>query len=84
MTQVPSLVMDWEFREGTTERVQELFIELGVITEFTEPVAEDRDRRPQLLPGRSRRGVERRREPVGRPSLSIHRPGWRNWQTLGA
>ena len=41
MTQVPSLVMDWEIREGTTDRVQDLFIELGVITEFTTPVPED-------------------------------------------
>jgi NitT/TauT family transport system substrate-binding protein len=41
LTQTPSLVMDWEIREGTTDDMQELFIDLGVITEFTEPVAED-------------------------------------------
>ncbi len=41
LTQTPSLVMDWEFREGTTTRIQELFIKLGVITEFTTPVPEE-------------------------------------------
>jgi NitT/TauT family transport system substrate-binding protein len=38
---VPSLVMDWEIREGTTTRIQELFIDSGTITDFTEPVPED-------------------------------------------
>ncbi len=38
---VPSLVMDWEMREGTTTRVQELFIDTGTITDFAEPVSED-------------------------------------------
>ncbi len=38
---VPSLVMDWEMREGTTSRVQELFIDTGTITDYTEPVPED-------------------------------------------
>jgi NitT/TauT family transport system substrate-binding protein len=33
--------MDWEIREGTTTRIQDLFIDLGVITGFTEPVPED-------------------------------------------
>jgi NitT/TauT family transport system substrate-binding protein len=42
LTQVPSLVMDWEFREGTTTRVQEYLISVNVITEYTEPVAEDK------------------------------------------
>jgi NitT/TauT family transport system substrate-binding protein len=35
-----SLTMDWEIRDGTTTRIQELFIDIGVITEFTTPVAE--------------------------------------------
>jgi NitT/TauT family transport system substrate-binding protein len=42
MTQVPSLTFDWEIREGTTERVQEFFIKVGVITQFSEPVPEDK------------------------------------------
>jgi NitT/TauT family transport system substrate-binding protein len=42
LTQVPSLVMDWEFREGTTTRVQEYLISVGVITDFTEPVPEEK------------------------------------------
>jgi NitT/TauT family transport system substrate-binding protein len=42
MTQVPSLTFDWEVREGTTDRAQEFFIKVGVITQFTEPVAEDK------------------------------------------
>ncbi len=41
MTQVPSLVMDWEYRAATTTRIQDLFIKLGVITEFDKPVPED-------------------------------------------
>lgn len=41
MTQVDSLVFDWELREGTTDRVQEFFIKVGVITGFDTPVAED-------------------------------------------
>jgi NitT/TauT family transport system substrate-binding protein len=40
LTTVDSLVMDWEFREGTTTRVQEYLISVGVL-EFDEPVAED-------------------------------------------
>jgi len=39
---VPSLVMDWEVREGTTERVQQLFIDSGTITDFTTPVPEEK------------------------------------------
>jgi len=41
MTQVPSLVFDWEFREGTTDAIQQFFIDVGVITQFSEPVPED-------------------------------------------
>ena len=37
-----SLKFDWELREGTTTRVQQLFIELGIITEFRDPVPESR------------------------------------------
>jgi NitT/TauT family transport system substrate-binding protein len=50
VTRTPSLLMDWEIREGTTDRVQELFIDLGVITEFDTPVPEAKivDRRPYL------------------------------------
>lgn len=39
---VPSLVMDWEVREGTTTRVQQLFIDSGTITEFDTPVDESK------------------------------------------
>jgi NitT/TauT family transport system substrate-binding protein len=39
---VPSLVMDWEVREGTTERVQQLFIDSGTITDFSTPVPEEK------------------------------------------
>jgi NitT/TauT family transport system substrate-binding protein len=42
LTQVPSLVMDWEFRDGTTTRVQEYLISVKVITDYTEPVPEDK------------------------------------------
>jgi NitT/TauT family transport system substrate-binding protein len=42
LTQVPSLVMDWEFRDGTTTRVQEYLIGAGVITDYTEPVPEEK------------------------------------------
>ena len=42
LTQTPSLVMDWEIRKDTTTRVQQLFIDLGVITDFKTPVAEDK------------------------------------------
>jgi NitT/TauT family transport system substrate-binding protein len=41
LTQVPSLVMDWEFREGTTTRVQEYLIKVGVLTDFDTPIPED-------------------------------------------
>ena len=39
---VDSLTMDWEIRSGTTTRVQQLFIDLGVITDFKTPIAEDK------------------------------------------
>jgi NitT/TauT family transport system substrate-binding protein len=42
LTRTPSLVMDWELRKDTATRIQELFIELGVITEFKKPVAESK------------------------------------------
>ncbi len=42
ITQVPSLVMDWEIRKDTTTRIQETFIKLGVITDYTTPVPEDK------------------------------------------
>jgi NitT/TauT family transport system substrate-binding protein len=50
ITRTPSLVFDWEIRAGTAERIQDLFIEMGVITEFDEPVSEDQviDRSPYL------------------------------------
>lgn len=35
-----SLTMDWEIRNETTTRVQELFIDIGVITDYTTPVPE--------------------------------------------
>jgi NitT/TauT family transport system substrate-binding protein len=41
LTQTPSLVMDWEIRKDTTTRIQDLFIKLGVITDYTTPVPED-------------------------------------------
>ena len=37
-----SLTMDWEMRKDTTTRVQQLFIDLGVITDFKTPVPEDK------------------------------------------
>jgi NitT/TauT family transport system substrate-binding protein len=42
LTKVPSLVMDWEIRKDTTTRIQDLFIKLGVITDFSTPIAEDK------------------------------------------
>jgi len=42
LTKVDSLVMDWEFREGTTTRIQKYLIEVGVITDYDTPVAEDK------------------------------------------
>ena len=42
LEKTPSLVMDWELRGQTTDEMQKLFIDLGVITEFSEPVAEDK------------------------------------------
>jgi NitT/TauT family transport system substrate-binding protein len=42
LTAVPSLVMDWEIRQDTTTRIQDLFIKLGVITDITTPVPEDK------------------------------------------
>ena len=42
LTQTPSLVMDWEIRDQTTTAMQELFIKLGVITDFQTPVAEEK------------------------------------------
>jgi hypothetical protein len=33
------LQFDWEIREGTAERVQRVFIDLGVLT-FNKPVAD--------------------------------------------
>ena len=44
-----SLTMDWEMRKDTTTRVQQLFIDLGVITDFKTPGARGEARRPQLL-----------------------------------
>jgi len=42
LTVTPSLVMDWEIREPTTTSMQDLFIKLGVITDFSTPVPEDK------------------------------------------
>ncbi|HEV8296128.1 MAG TPA: hypothetical protein VGQ20_02485 [Acidimicrobiales bacterium] len=42
LTAVDSLVMDWEVRKDTTTRIQQLFIDLGVITDWKTPVAEDK------------------------------------------
>jgi NitT/TauT family transport system substrate-binding protein len=42
LTAVPSLVMDWEIRRDTATRIQAIFIEIGVITDFTTPIPEDR------------------------------------------
>lgn len=41
LTRVDSLVMDWEFREGTTTRIQEYLIGVGVITGYDTPVPEE-------------------------------------------
>jgi NitT/TauT family transport system substrate-binding protein len=37
-----SLVMDWEVRKDTTTRIQQLFIDVGAITDFKTPVPEDK------------------------------------------
>ena len=37
-----SLTMDWEIRKDTTTRIQQLFIDLGVITDFKTPVPEEK------------------------------------------
>jgi NitT/TauT family transport system substrate-binding protein len=42
LTAVDSLVMDWEIRKDTTTRIQQLFIDLGVIVDWKTPVAEDK------------------------------------------
>jgi NitT/TauT family transport system substrate-binding protein len=42
LTKVDSLVMDWEFRKGTTTRVQQYLIDVGVITGYDTPVAENK------------------------------------------
>lgn len=42
LKQTDSLTFDWEIRKDTTTRIQQLFIDLGVITNFTTPVAEDK------------------------------------------
>lgn len=42
LTKVDSLVMDWEFRKDTTTRVQRYLIEVGVITDYTTPVPEEK------------------------------------------
>lgn len=42
LTATPSLVMDWEIREPTTTSMQDLFIKLGVITDFSTPVPEEK------------------------------------------
>ena len=36
------LTFDWEVRKDTTTRIQTLFLDLGVITDFKTPVAEDK------------------------------------------
>jgi NitT/TauT family transport system substrate-binding protein len=42
LTTVDSLVMDWEIRKPTTTSIQQLFIDLGVITDFKTPVDESK------------------------------------------
>ncbi|MDA2972580.1 MAG: hypothetical protein O3C62_08960 [Actinomycetota bacterium] len=42
LRKVPGLVMDWEIREGTTDRVQQLFIDSGTITDYSSPVPEEK------------------------------------------
>jgi NitT/TauT family transport system substrate-binding protein len=42
LTKLDPLVMDWEIRKDTTTRVQQLFIDLGVITDYKTPVPEDK------------------------------------------
>ncbi len=37
-----SLTFDWEIRKDTTTRIQQLFIDLGVLTDIKTPVAEDK------------------------------------------
>jgi NitT/TauT family transport system substrate-binding protein len=40
LSSVPSLVMDWEIREGTVERLQQVYIDAEIQTS-EEPLAED-------------------------------------------
>ena len=75
LTRTPSLVMDWELRKDTATRIQELFIDLGVITEFKKPVPEAKivDRNFYLkavgMASRSRRG--HRRTLCAMPRISV-------------
>jgi NitT/TauT family transport system substrate-binding protein len=41
ITRLPSLVMDWELRRDTSTRMQQVFIDIGVITDYATPIPED-------------------------------------------
>jgi NitT/TauT family transport system substrate-binding protein len=41
LSKTDSLVMDWEIRSATTTQMQQLFIDLGVITDYKQPVPEN-------------------------------------------
>ena len=49
-----SLTMDWEIRKDTTTRIQQLFIDLGVITDFKTPVPRTNSSTALLREGRRR------------------------------
>lgn len=42
LVKTDSLVMDWEIRAKTTQKMQQLFIDLGVITDYKTPVPDDK------------------------------------------
>lgn len=40
IARTPALVFDWELRSGTAVRIQDVFIDVGAITAFDQPIAE--------------------------------------------
>lgn len=42
LTRIDSPVVDWEYRKDTSTRVQQVLLDLGVITDWTTPVPEDK------------------------------------------
>jgi NitT/TauT family transport system substrate-binding protein len=42
LAELDSLTMDWEIRKDTTTRIQQLFIDVGAITDYKTPVPEEK------------------------------------------